>query len=282
MQKPVERPHTQRSHRQQLDALRAQSPLHRRRLDAVGEPPGEQQQHRARGETAQRERERARRRCVEPLHVVDCQQHRAAFAEHVQHVTHRDAEGAVVDGSSAASSCSNATSSARRLGIDSSGATSARTSSKRSPRPTCARPRSASAGRDESTTRPRSRAAATPSSQSVDLPIPASPSSTSPAAPSGGLPTKAWTEASSRSLPTISDGIFDWIVPGDAADGNRRTRCVDCSRGGTGGSRAGWGSARSSRSCSPSGRTTLCTACSGTPSPRFVTRGVRIVAYSLP
>ena len=97
VQKPVERPHTQRSHRQQLDALRAQRPLHRRRLDAVGEPPGEQQQHGARGETAQRERERARRRCVEPLHVVDCQQHRASLAEHVQHVAHRDTEGAVVD-----------------------------------------------------------------------------------------------------------------------------------------------------------------------------------------
>ena len=60
------------------------------------------------------------------------------------------------------------------------------TSSRRSPRPACASPRSASAGRDASTTQARARACSTPARQSVDLPIPASPSRTSAAGPSCG------------------------------------------------------------------------------------------------
>ena len=61
--------------------------------------------------------------------------------------------------------------------------------------------------------------------------------------------------------------FLGWLTPLLAVGGLHPARAAA-----TGGSRAGWGSARSSRSCSPSGRTTPCTARSGTPSRRFATR----------
>ena len=55
---------------------------------------------------------------------------------------------------------------------------------------------------------PRARACSTPASQSVDFPMPASPSSTSAAGSSRTSPMKAWREASSSSLPTISNSAL--------------------------------------------------------------------------
>ncbi len=262
MQEPVERPHTERSHRQQLDALRVRAPA---------PPPTARCRRRAAGRAARARGLAASRRSANASALADdasshctssiASSTGASLAEHVQHVAHRDAEGAVVDrfvcgflaqqrNLERAPPRHRQQRQRRRRGPPRRGRPARRARDRARP------PRAATRARPG---RARARGS-TPSSQSVDLPIPASPSSTSPAAPSAGLPTKAWTEASSCSLPTISDGIFDWIVPGDAAGGNRRTRCVDCSRGGNGGSRAGWRSARSSRSCSPSGWTTLCTA----------------------
>ena len=57
----------------------------------------QQQQHGARRKSTQRELERSRRRRVEPLDVVDCQQDRATLAEQLQHVADCDAERAMVD-----------------------------------------------------------------------------------------------------------------------------------------------------------------------------------------
>ena len=136
-QEPMERADAERSHRQPLDALRAERLLESRRLRSVDEPPGEQQEHAARGEPSQRERERARRGGVEPLDVVDRDEkrlvvRRAAAAR----CAPRSPSARDRPRRPAASSRSSATSSARRLGADSAGRTSSRTSSNRSPSPT--------------------------------------------------------------------------------------------------------------------------------------------------
>ena len=110
--------------------------------------------------------------------------------------------------SPADSSSSKATSSARRLGGAKAGSTSPSTSSNRSPSPTSASPRSASAGRDERMRRPWPRACSTPARQRVDLPIPTSPSRTSVDGPSTAPATNAARKASSSSLPTISTITF--------------------------------------------------------------------------
>ena len=80
-QQPMERADAERSNRQPLDALRIQRLLQPGRLGASDEPPGEQQENRARSESSQRERKRARRGRVEPLNVVDGNQNRLPLAE---------------------------------------------------------------------------------------------------------------------------------------------------------------------------------------------------------
>ncbi len=102
----------------------------------------------------------------------------------------------------------SATSSARRCGGGRSGRTSSRTSSKRSPSPTWASPRSASAGRDERTRKPRLSASWSPAAQSIDFPMPGSPSSRSAACPPIASPRKARMDRNSSSLPMISKALL--------------------------------------------------------------------------
>ena len=106
-------------------------------------------QNRTRSESSQRKRQRARRGRVEPLNVVDGKQNRLSLTEHMEHVAYRHADRAVIDRIVwSASWRRSAISSARRLGVEIKGATSARTPrrGRRAPRE---RARcSASAGRD--------------------------------------------------------------------------------------------------------------------------------------
>ena len=97
VQQPMERADAERSNRQPLDAPRIQRLLQPGRLGASDEPPGEQHENRARSESSQRKRKRARRGRVEPLNVVDRKQNRLPLAEQVQHVAYRHAERAVIN-----------------------------------------------------------------------------------------------------------------------------------------------------------------------------------------
>ena len=97
VQQPMERADAERSNRQPLDAPRIQRLLQPGRLGAGDRPPGEQHENRARSESSQRERKRARRGRVEPLNVVDRKQNRLPLAEQVQHVAYRHAERAVIN-----------------------------------------------------------------------------------------------------------------------------------------------------------------------------------------
>ena len=99
VQEPMERADAERTDRQPLQALRCERLLELRRLGPVGEPPGEQHEHRARGEPSQGERECAGRGCIEPLHVVDGEQHGLPLAEQVQRIADRHGQGALIDGS---------------------------------------------------------------------------------------------------------------------------------------------------------------------------------------
>jgi len=96
-QERVERADAERSHRQPLDALRAERVLQLRRLGAVDAPSGEQHEHTARSEPSHGERKCAQRGGVEPLHVVDGNEDRLPFAEKLQHVVHRHGERAAID-----------------------------------------------------------------------------------------------------------------------------------------------------------------------------------------
>ena len=147
-QEPVDRADAERSHRQPPDALRAERLLEPRRLRPLDEPPGEQQAHVARVEPSQRERERARRGRVEPLDVVDGDQHRARArrAASARRAPPRRARGdrpgrptpprAAARPRAPAAAAAPARAARRRA-----------TPSNRSPSPAWARPRSASAGR---------------------------------------------------------------------------------------------------------------------------------------
>ena len=68
----VERTQTEGADEQSLDPLVRENPLEFRGLDPFGEPPREEKRDRH-FEPAQGEREGARRRGVEPLHIVDRQ-----------------------------------------------------------------------------------------------------------------------------------------------------------------------------------------------------------------
>ena len=97
VQELMQRADAERSNRQPLDAPRLQRLLQPGRLGASDKPPGEQHENRARGESSQRKRERARRGRVEPLNVVDRKQNRLPLAEQVQHVAYSHAERAVIN-----------------------------------------------------------------------------------------------------------------------------------------------------------------------------------------
>ena len=216
-QEPVERADAERPHRQPLDALGAERLLEPRRLRSVADPPGEQQD--ARGSPSSRRNANA-----------------SALAEDGS--SHWTSSIATSSGSPSLSSCS-----ALRIAIPSARGSTAisrrlleqERDLERAP------PRRRQRGQDlvedvlEQIAQPhvseaalslgrsrredaqaRARACSTPASQSVDLPIPASPSSTSAAGPPSAWPTKAWREASSSSLPTISNGMCHWGIVTEA------------------------------------------------------------------
>ncbi len=97
VQEPVKRTCAQRADGQRLDALGRQRLLEARRLIPVDDTSREQDDDRSRFEPSQRELDRAGRRRVEPLDVVDRDGDRAGFADQLQHVAHRDRDGAGVD-----------------------------------------------------------------------------------------------------------------------------------------------------------------------------------------
>ncbi len=204
----LDRADAERPDGQSLDRPGKRRLERRRRLAAAGEEDPD----RLAVEPPQRERERIRRRGIEPLDVVDREQQRAAGGQ-------RDA--------------------ARRAPPTATARGSAETTAlpleqerrrERSParrgelrqhlgggfRQEVAEPGmgetllGARAGRAVSTRSPRSCAASTPASQSVDLPIPASPSSTrapGPAPVPAARSTKPCNAATSSSRPTMSAAI---------------------------------------------------------------------------
>ena len=66
-------------------------------MSTLGRPPREEKADRAPIEPPQGERERTRRRRVEPLNVVDGDQDRSAFAQKLQDVAHCNGKRAVID-----------------------------------------------------------------------------------------------------------------------------------------------------------------------------------------
>jgi hypothetical protein len=66
--------------------------LESRRLRSVSEPPGEHQEHLVPGEPSQSERERVRRRGIEPLEIVDCDEHGLVSGEQLQCAASRNPE----------------------------------------------------------------------------------------------------------------------------------------------------------------------------------------------
>src|SRR5436190_4478266 len=88
----MERADAERSHRQTPNALGVERALEHRRLCAAAEPPREQEPYALRGKPSQRERERAGRRGVEPLEVVDREENRLALGEHLQGAARGDPE----------------------------------------------------------------------------------------------------------------------------------------------------------------------------------------------
>ena len=91
-QQPVKRTDAQRSDRQPLNRLRAERLLESRWLHAGAEPPGEQQAHIVRANPSQRKCERTRRRGVQPLEIVDRNEHRGVFGEQLQGAARSNAE----------------------------------------------------------------------------------------------------------------------------------------------------------------------------------------------
>ena len=95
-QESMERADTERPDRQTPDRVRADRPLESRHC-SLGAAGGEEQKHRARTEPAQGERERVRRRGVEPLEIVDRHEQRPVFGEHLQRAAGCDPERARID-----------------------------------------------------------------------------------------------------------------------------------------------------------------------------------------
>jgi hypothetical protein len=89
----AERPHGDTPHK-----VRAEGSFDLRLRDVVSEPPREEKAHRSCVEPPKSERERTRRRWIEPLHVVDRDQRRSSFAQELQRVAHCDCTRASIDG----------------------------------------------------------------------------------------------------------------------------------------------------------------------------------------
>ena len=193
------------------------------RVGSPREPPREQQEHRRLARAAAA-RTRARAPTRRSSHWTSSIATRSGprSASSCSDVADRDCERARSSTGSSASSSRAARPRAPAAAAAERGQRSRRaTSSRRSPSPACASPRSASAGRDDEHPRPRARARSTAACQSVDLPIPASPSRTSTAGPSCGSSRNAATAASS-SFP--ADDLEHGLprADGDREPGNRK------------------------------------------------------------
>ena len=97
-QEPVEAADAERADREPLRAFRAQRSLEDGRVRARVAPVREQQEHAARAGPPQRERESERRRCVEPLNVVDREEKRPSLREQLDGAAGRGAERPWVHG----------------------------------------------------------------------------------------------------------------------------------------------------------------------------------------
>ena len=202
-QEPMERADAERPHRQAPDGLRAERPLESRRLLRRRAPPGEQQAHGLAPSRAERERQRVRRRGIEPLEIVDRDEERPVLARATAaRCESRSRARADRPRSSAASSRRSATSSARRLGA-------AAPAGPRRGRPRTDRPAQREPGRAR--LRPvATRARAIPARAHARRPQARASTSRSPPRPRARVrtalrrsSTKERTEASSSSLPMI-------------------------------------------------------------------------------
>ena len=97
-QERVQRSEAEGSERQTFDVVNPECLLELGRLCAVRGPSNQQQAHPTRLEPAERERERAHRRCIEPLQVVDRNNRRPLSCKRLQDVPDRDCERAWIDG----------------------------------------------------------------------------------------------------------------------------------------------------------------------------------------
>jgi hypothetical protein len=96
-QELVERTDAERPNPNALDRVPADGLVQSGWLRFVDRAPGQEETNVVCAEAAKRERERARRRGVEPLDVVDGDHERCAIAEHLEDVANRDGERALVD-----------------------------------------------------------------------------------------------------------------------------------------------------------------------------------------
>ena len=188
-QEPMKRARTQWSDGDALHAVDAEGMFELGLPRLVAQPLGEQDGHGVRVQPPQGERQRVRRRRVEPLDVVDRNERGPTLAQQLQRIANRHRDRAARDGV-----VHRLTSEQRDLERapawgGRSGSTSSTIGSRRSPRPAYVSPRSGSEGRDDSTCNPSARAYSTAASQSVDFPIPASPSRTSACAPPAASPS---------------------------------------------------------------------------------------------
>ena len=125
----------------------------------------------------------------------------------------------IASGSGAApseSARSSATSSARRLGVVSSGATSSNSGVMSSDSAANDSDASASMPRHISTRNPCSRATPTPASHKIVFPMPAGPEIDNALGPRGTASMNVWIESSSASCPTVAVRaiVLGCIVPG--------------------------------------------------------------------
>ena len=88
----MKRADAERSHLHPLNGLRTERLLESRPLRSVDQAPGEQQEHACSGEPSERERERARRRGIEPLKIVDRDENGPVVGEQLQRAPSRDPE----------------------------------------------------------------------------------------------------------------------------------------------------------------------------------------------
>jgi hypothetical protein len=133
VQEPVQRAGAERS---DDETPRFQARSSSEGFHAVVEPPRQQEPQIVARESTQRERQCRGRRRIEPLHVVDCNEHTAVAASECS--ASRTATASARESRRSSDSCSrsNATSSACRLGGGSTGSISSRMPSRRSPNPT--------------------------------------------------------------------------------------------------------------------------------------------------